>query len=45
MNVASALNINADTLLSVLSNKFDEKQLSHIYSDPDKQFIKTYLRP
>ena len=40
MNVASALNISADTLLSVLSNKFDEKQLSHIYSDPDKQFIK-----
>ena len=40
MSVASALNISADTLLSVLSNKFDEKQIRHLYSDPDKQFVK-----
>ncbi|WP_406030816.1 helix-turn-helix transcriptional regulator [Succinivibrio sp.] len=40
MSVASALNISADTLLSVLSEKADEKLISPIYSDPDKQFVK-----
>lgn len=40
MSVASALNTDADTLLSVLSNKDYEKRISPIYSDPDKQFVK-----
>lgn len=38
--VASALNISADNLLSVLTNKDDEKLINPIYSDPDKQFVK-----
>ena len=40
ISVASALNISADTLLSALTNKDDEKLISPIYSDPDKQFVK-----